>query len=227
MPDAPRIIVVVAAYRETGRVGDVVRGLKDRVAEVVVVDDGSPDGTGPEAEAAGARVVRHPLNRGQGAALATGLAYALSRGADVVVTFDADGQHDPDDLPALTGPILRGEADVALGSRFLDGRSNPPRLRRALLAAARFWTNLSTGVRLTDAHNGLRAFSRDAASRLRIRQDRMAHASEIVAEIGRLRLRRIEVPVRIRYSPETLRKGQSGLGALRILFDLLLGESAR
>ncbi len=227
MRPAPEVIAVIAAYREAGRVGAVVRELKTRVTEVVVVDDGSPDRTGAEAEAAGARVIRHVLNRGQGAALATGLAYALARGADVVVTFDADGQHDPEDIPALTGPILRGEADVALGSRFLDGRSNPPPLRRALLAAARVLTNFSTGVRLTDAHNGLRAFSREAASRIRIRQDRMAHASEITAEIGRLKLSRVEVPVRIRYTPESLRKGQSGLGAVRILFDLLLGEAVR
>jgi glycosyltransferase involved in cell wall biosynthesis len=125
---------VVAAYREVGRAGDVVRGLLPRVSEVVAVDDGSPDAIGAAAEAAGVRVVRRPLNRAQGAALATGLAHALARGADVVIPFDADGRHDPEDLPALVAlvaPLRRDDADVVLGSRFLDDRSNPPPLRRA------------------------------------------------------------------------------------------------
>lgn len=227
MSAAPRVVAVVPAYREAGRVGATVHTLRPYVDDVVVVDDGSPDATGDEARAAGARVLRHLLNRGQGAALATGIAYALRRGADVVVTFDADGQHDPEDLAALTAPLRDGSADVALGSRFLDGRSNPPPLRRLLLRLAVLFTRATTGLRLTDAHNGLRAFSRAAAAGLRIRQDRMAHASEILSEIRRLSLRVREVPVRVRYTEDSLRKGQRASGAFRILFDLLLGESLR
>lgn len=223
---APRIYAVVPAFAEASVIARVVAELRPFVDRVVVVDDGSPDTTAEAAEAAGAATLRHAVNRGQGAALATGIRYALLDGADVVVTFDADGQHAPEDLPALVRPVLEGRADVALGSRFLGG-SEVPALRRLLLAVAVVFTRLSTGLRLTDTHNGLRALSRRAAERIRLRQDRMAHASEILTEIGRLGLRIEEVPVRIRYTDYSRRKGQSALDALRVLLDLWLGGGAR
>jgi polyprenyl-phospho-N-acetylgalactosaminyl synthase len=227
MPPQAGVIAVIAAYHEEQAIEAVVRDLAPQVSEVVVVDDGSRDGTADAARRAGAVVLRHAINRGQGAALQSGIRLALARGAAIVVTFDADGQHVAADVPRLVAPVASGAADVALGSRFLGGTSNVPALRRLLLKAAVVFTRLTTGLQLTDAHNGLRAFSRRAAETIRIRQDRMAHASEIVSEIGRHRLRFVEVPVTVLYTDYSRAKGQSALGAFRVLFDLLLGKGVR
>jgi glycosyltransferase involved in cell wall biosynthesis len=227
MVPPPKVTAVIAAYNEERMVEPVVEGLAPYASEIIVVDDGSADGTGAAARQAGAVVLRHAINRGQGAALQSGIALALARGADVVVTFDADGQHVPGDVPRLVEPVLRGEVDVALGSRFLEDKSNVPALRRVLLKGAVAFTTLTTGLRLSDAHNGLRAFSRRAAETIRIRQDRMAHASEIVSEIRRHQLRFKEVPITVLYTDYSRAKGQSALGAFRVLLDLLVGKGVR
>jgi glycosyltransferase involved in cell wall biosynthesis len=218
------VYVVVPAYNEELVIGNVIRGLKARCAHVVVVDDASRDKTGAEATQAGAVVLTHLINRGQGAALRTGIDYALDRGAEVIVTFDSDGQHQPEDIDRLVTPILRGETDVTLGSRFLEPQSQIPALRKVTLKLAVLFTRLISRVRVTDTHNGLRALSRAAALRIQIRQDRMAHASEILDEIGRLQLRYREVPTKILYSDYTRQKGQRSSAAFRIAYDFLLGK---
>ena len=227
MDELAGVFAVIPAYNEGGAIARVVADLASRGAAVVVVDDGSGDDTGPCALGAGATVLRHEVNRGQGAALQTGLAYALLRGAEIVVTFDADGQHDADDLPRLLAPIRGGEAEIALGSRFLGDSGAVPRGRRLLLRAAVLFTRATSGVRLTDAHNGLRAFSRRAAERIDLQLDRMAHASEIIDQIRRSGLPYVEVPVTIRYTEYSRRKGQSSLAAARIALDYLLGKVLR
>jgi glycosyltransferase involved in cell wall biosynthesis len=227
MPPEPRIIAVIAAYQEAKAIEAVIRDLRPQVAEVVVVDDGSADDTAAVARRAGAVVARHVINRGQGAALQTGIAIAIARGATVVVTFDADGQHVASDVPKLVAPVARGEADVALGSRFLGGTSKVPAMRRLLLKGAVLFTWMTSGVRLSDAHNGFRALSRRAAGSIRIRQDRMAHASEIIAEIRRLSLRFVEVPITVLYTDYSRAKGQSAFGAFRVLLDLLVGKGVK
>src|SRR5690349_9990172 len=131
-----KLYVVIAAYNEAGAITGVVRELLATCPNVVVVDDGSRDETWRAAHAGGAVVLRHMLNRGQGAALQTGITYALAQGAEVIVTFDADGQHRPEDIPALVAPIARGEVDICLGSRFLEHGSAVPLGRRLLLMAA-------------------------------------------------------------------------------------------
>ena len=223
--DRKGVYVVVAAYQEVATVGAVVRELREVFPNVVVVDDGSHDATAESARAAGARVLRHALNRGQGAALQTGIAYALGRGAQIVVTFDADGQHQVADLPYLVEPIVRGSAEVVLGSRFIgEGRKDVPPLRRALLRCAVLFTWLASGLRLSDAHNGLRAFSRSAALQLDIQLDRMAHASELIDQVKRSGLPLTEVPVRIRYTDYSRAKGQRSSDALRVAADYLIGR---
>lgn len=221
------VCAVIPAYNEGGAIGRVVAGLVERGVDVVVVDDGSPDDTGSRALAAGATVLRHEVNRGQGAALQTGMAYGLARGAEILVTFDADGQHDPDDLPRLVAPLREGAAEIALGSRFLGDGGEIPAGRRLVLRAAVLFTRLTSRVRVTDAHNGLRAFSRRAAERIDLHLDRMAHASEIIDQIRRSGLRFTEVPVRVRYTEYSRRKGQSSLAAARIAIDYLLGKVFR
>jgi len=220
----PCVFAVVPAFDEAARIGDPLRGLEGRGLQVVVVDDGSRDETARIALQRGAWLLRNVVNCGQGAALQTGIDFALGRGAEVIVTFDADGQHDPEQISRLVEPLLRGEADVALGSRFLGSAVGMPRSRRLLLRAAVLFSRALSRLPVTDAHNGFRALSRRAAQRIRLQQPRMAHASELLDQIRLHRLRFVEVPVTIRYTPAGLAKGQSNLAALRILGELLLGR---
>jgi polyprenyl-phospho-N-acetylgalactosaminyl synthase len=222
--------VVIPAYNEEKMIGKVVREVRAHCSHVFVVDDGSSDRTAEAARAAEAVVLRHVLNRGQGAALATGIAAALKSGADVIVTFDADGQMDPADIASLVAPIEAELCDVVLGSRFLVGGHGlratgyVPPLRRLTLKAALAFTRLTTGLKLTDTHNGLRAFSRRAAAELEIYCDRMAHASEIIEEIARHGWRYRETPVTIRYTEYSMKKGQKLSGSFRILRDLIMSS---
>jgi len=164
---------------------------------------------------------------GQGAALQTGITYALTKGAEYVVTFDADGQHEASDIEAMLAPIVSGECEVTLGSRFLGEAVNLPATRRFLLQGAILFGAAMSGVSLTDAHNGFRAFSRRAAEKLDITLDRMAHASEIIDQIKRSKLTYKEVPVRIQYTAYSLAKGQSSRRAVKIVFDYLIGRLLR
>jgi glycosyltransferase involved in cell wall biosynthesis len=222
--DDERVWIVIPAYKEAGRIRTTLEELLPHYPNVVVVDDGSPDDCGSIAKLCGVWVVRHPINRGQGAAIQTGIDFALGRGAASIVTFDSDGQHDPADIPAMLAPIRSGEVDVALGSRFLGRTVGMPASRRIVLKLAVLFTRVASRIRVTDTHNGLRALSRRAAEAIRIRQDRMAHASEILDEIRRLRLRYTEVPVTIRYSAATLAKGQSSWNAVLILWQFFVGK---
>jgi glycosyltransferase involved in cell wall biosynthesis len=219
--------VICAAYNEATTIGRVVGELSRAGHQIVVVDDGSGDETRYIAAAAGAHVVAHPINLGQGAALQTGIDYALSQGADFLVTFDADGQHRISDIPRLLDALRRERADFALGSRFLGQTYNLPMLRRWLLQAATVFTRLTTGLRLTDSHNGLRALTRKGAGAIHLRQNRMAHASEILVEIAHSGLRYVEVPVTIEYTAYSLAKGQRIGDSVTILLDLFARELYR
>jgi glycosyltransferase involved in cell wall biosynthesis len=223
----PGLWVVVPAWNEARTIGTVVRGLAEHLPRVVVVDDGSTDRCGEIALAEGATVMRHAINLGQGAALQSGIAYALSRNASHIATFDADGQHDPASIADLRAALDASGADVALGSRFLHGTPRMPALRRFVLQAAVRLTRAQTGLALTDAHNGLRVFTRDAAARLEIRQPGMAHASEILATIARAKLRHVEVPTTVSYSEYSLQKGQRIGNSVKILFDMMYAAWTR
>ena len=223
-----KVVAVVPAFNEAQIIGAVIRGLRQFVDAVIVVDDGSLDQTAAVAAQQRAMALRHFLNRGQGAALQTGITWALRQGADIIVTFDADGQHDPNDLKQLVAPIRDGRYDVTLGSRFLrHARPSIPPARRYLLMLAAVFDRLRSGIRVTDTHNGLRAFSRSAAAAITIRQDGMAHASEILDEIARLRLRYVEVPVAISYTSYSRAKGQTWHSGRRILWDLVRQRFSR
>lgn len=221
------VFVVVPAYNESEVVGQVVESLKRDYPNVVVVDDGSTDQTREAAKAAGAIVLRHVINRGQGAAIQTGIEFSLLSGASHIVTFDADGQHDVADIARLLEPILRGDCEIAMGSRFLGEAIDLPVSRRIMLKLGVLFTRFTSGVNLSDVHNGLRAFSRRAAERIHIRLDGMAHASELIDLIHRSGLPYREVPVTIRYTAYSRAKGQSTRGALRIAWHYLLGRVVR
>jgi glycosyltransferase involved in cell wall biosynthesis len=216
-----RTWVVVAAYNEATVIGKVVADVLAAGYSLVVVDDGSTDATGDAAAAAGAVLVRHPINLGQGAALQTAIEFALSRGGEIIVTFDADGQHRASEIANLVDALTRHGADFALGSRFLDQDStNASRSRRLVLKAATWFTRLTTGLRISDTHNGMRAMTRRGASMIRLRQNRMAHASEILHQIAGSGLKYVETPVTIEYSAYSLAKGQKLSDAFTILVDL-------
>ncbi|MFA5946964.1 MAG: glycosyltransferase family 2 protein [Patescibacteria group bacterium] len=218
-----RVVAVIAGYNEEARIADAVRDALAYVPFAVVVDDGSRDKTGEVASKAGAHVLTHILNRGQGASLQTGMDYALNvLGAEAIVHFDADGQMRGGEIPLMLEPIMKGEADVVLGSRFLGREAeNMPGLRRAMILLGVLFTRGLSGIKVTDTHNGFRAFSRNAGLSVRISLDRMAHASEILDIIVNKRLKYVERPVTIRYSEETLQKGQSTLKAMATATDIL------
>jgi glycosyltransferase involved in cell wall biosynthesis len=217
---APCIWVVIPAYNEASVVANVVADVKRAGYRVAVVDDGSSDATGTCAADAGATVVRHPINLGQGAAIQTGIEFVLGEAADLLVIFDADGQHRTADIAVLITALDGQSADFALGSRFLGSSVNQPLSRRILLKAATWFTRLTTGLDVTDTHNGLRAMTRRGAQSINLRQNRMAHASEILHQIADSGLTYVEAPVTIEYSAYSLAKGQTLGDALTILTDL-------
>jgi glycosyltransferase involved in cell wall biosynthesis len=229
-----RTAILMPAFNEQNAIGRTLAAIRDCAPAlggicVLVVDDGSEPELGPAVfpfptEHFRVVLARHVVNLGQGAALETARRLALGEPSfDVFVTMDADGQHRVDGLAALASAVRAG-ADIALGSRFLERSSKIPRLRRCVIQGARLLEAALSGSRLTDAHNGFRAFSRRALAQVVLRQNRMAHATEITLHVHRLRrigFNVIEVPVCIEYSEQTLRKGQRATGAIRIVRDLM------
>lgn len=221
-PD-PHAWIVIPLYNEVDVIGDVIAQLLQEFAHVVCVDDGSTDGSARAAEDAGATLVRHPINLGQGAALQTGISFALSHPeCEYIVTFDADGQHRIEDALGMLEQARTGDVAIVFGSRFLDDRTDPGWVKRVVLKTAIWVTNLTTSMKLTDAHNGLRVIRRDAAERIELKQDRMAHATEIVLELGRTGLPWREYPVELLYTDYSKSKGQSVLNSVNILVDLIV-----
>ena len=214
--------IVVAAYNEEKSIARVINDLHaHKYRNIVVVDDGSKDRTYKIAKKAGVTVIRHLINRGQGASLKTGIDHALSKGADIVVTFDADGQHLASEIKNLVKPIKEGKVDAALGSRFLK-KIKMPFVRRVFLKGGALIFLIMYGIKLTDSHNGFRALSRKAIQKMELRTDRMEHASEIVEEIARNKIRYKEVPVTILYTDYSKARGQSNWNAFRIFFRMIM-----
>ena len=226
-----KLSIVIPAYNEASTIGKVVQQvmsleLPDIQKEVIVVDDGSCDQTGEIARSKGAVVVRHFINRGLGGALGTGIEAALCWAADVVVTFDADGQHSADDITQVIQPVLMDRADVVIGSRMLEA-GRMPWERRVANRLANFITSILLGIRTTDSQSGLRAFSRLAAEQIRITANYYEVSTEICGEIERHHLRLTEVPIRSIYTEYSLSKGQGFGVGLKTLFRLLLFRNVR
>ncbi|MGH4009219.1 MAG: glycosyltransferase family 2 protein [Pseudonocardiaceae bacterium] len=217
--------VIIPVYNEVTVIAQVVADLHATFRNIVCVDDGSTDGSAAQIATTAAHLVRHPINLGQGAALQTGLRYALARpGGQFFVTFDADGQHRVADAARMVDAARGGLADVVLGSRFLapqdDRRHRVPLLKRIVLRLVVALSPVARKMRLTDAHNGLRVFNREVAGQLHIRMNGMAHASEIVSLLARSSWTVRELPVTIRYTEYSTSKGQSVVNGVNILFDL-------
>jgi polyprenyl-phospho-N-acetylgalactosaminyl synthase len=217
--------IIVPAFNEGAAIAEVLNRLVQLPYNIVLVDDGSSDDTAQQALNFPVTVLQHVCNLGQGAALQTGISYALGfEETRFIVTFDSDGQHNADDIARLLEPLRAGTHEVSLGSRFFNANDavNISFIRRIFLKAATLLTKLTTGLNLTDTHNGLRAFTREAASKIYITQNRMAHASEILNQISSLQLQYCEIPVKILYTQYSLKKGQSLFNSLNIIWDLMV-----
>jgi len=211
---------IVPAHNEEDSIGPVVAGLLQQVDRVVVVDDGSLDATAEAAQRAGAFVLSHAVNRGQGAALETGHEYARRAGASFVLHFDADNQFDSADIVPALKALKAAQADVLFGSRFLDGRSNVPWFKRAIiLPVGRIINRLFGTHRLSDAHNGFRILNRRALHAISIRHDRMAHATDIPIQAKQNDLSVIEFPVKVTYHEYGQRAGKG----FDVVKDLMFG----
>ena len=218
-----QVYIVIPAYNEQKLIAKVVTGLKKAgYHNIIVVDDGSKDMTYSVAKKAGVRVLRHLVNRGQGAALRTGIDYALLKGADIIVTFDADGQHNVNDLKAMIAPVAKGEVDITLGSRFLGKKSNVSLCKAMMLKGGALIFRIMYGIRLSDSHNGLRAMSAKTARLLDITSDKMEHASEIPEKIAKKKIRYKEIPVNIKYTDYSIADGQTSLAAFKIFFRMIM-----
>ncbi|MBU0530997.1 MAG: glycosyltransferase family 2 protein [Candidatus Uhrbacteria bacterium] len=218
--------VVIPAYNEGTKLAEVLRAVLEYVSNVVVVDDGSVDDTYEVAKRTGVSVLRHRINRGQGAALATGIEFALRSGAEAIVTFDSDGQMAASDIPMMLEPIAGGEAEAVLGSRFVkDTVHNMPALRKMIVKGGILFTRILSRIDVTDTHNGFRAFSRAAAKKITINQDRMTHASEILDQISKQKIKFVERPVTITYTDYSMgRANNSNLNAIKIAARMIFSK---
>jgi glycosyltransferase involved in cell wall biosynthesis len=217
------------AYNEGAVLSKTVDEVLNHGFTVVVVDDGSCIPASRYLQSRPVHYLRHLTNLGQGAALQTGMQYALSNWASVVVHFDADGQHSAEQIHALIEPIRCGECDVVMGSRFIDpnDRRQVPFLKRLVLKAGVCVSWIFAGLWLTDTHNGFRALSHAAARRIRLTENGYAHATEILELIRKSGLRYKEIPATVRYTEHSLAKGQSMLNSVNILFDLVARKLVR
>lgn len=217
------VTIIVPVYNEARVIKENIEHILGKFPRVICVNDGSTDGTVFEIAKTGAIIINHPINLGQGAALQTGIEYAL-KDPDVkyFVTFDADGQHRLEDVETMVNYIRTHEVDIVLGSRFLGRTENMTWVKKITLKLAVKFSNTTTGLRLTDAHNGLRVFNRRFADNLEITMPDMAHASEIIHRIADNKFKYAELPVTIAYTDYSRAKGQSIMNAINISFDLLL-----
>jgi len=222
-----KIFCIIPAYNEERSIVNVVNKVKKNVDVVVVVDDCSIDRTFDLSSSTDAVVLRHALNRGQGAALETGNQYALRNGADVVVHFDADGQFLSEEIKDVLLPIREGAADIVFGSRFLNNKTEMPFFKKNILFPIARKVNYFFGIKTTDPQSGFRAFNRITLEKLNIQNDGSAHCSEILMKAFRLKLKIMEVPITVVYNEFGQGlfgdKGR-GKGGLAIVRDLLLSR---
>lgn len=221
------IFIVIPAYNEEKRIGKVLKELKKEYRNVVVIDDGSTDNTKNIAKKYCKHVLRHAVNRGQGAALKTGIDYSLSQEADIIVTFDADGQFLVKEIKKVINPILKNEVDVVLGSRFLGKAVNIKILKKLVLKFGVFVVYVLYGIKVTDSQGGFRALSRKAAEKIKITSDRMEHAGELFWEIKKNKLKYREVPVTVIYDKYALKKGQSWTNSFDLGLKMIIKRFIR
>ena len=217
-----KALLLIPAFNESQVLGRVIRSVKQTLKiDILVVDDGSVDATAQVAKLNKVKLIRHIINRGLGAALATGIDYALKNGYAYVITFDSDGQHEASDIPIIIKTLISDKADVVIGSRLLNGK-NMPILRKLINILSNFATYLLYGIWTSDSQSGFRGFNRRALEVIQIRSQRMEVSTEIFGEIQKHNLRVKEIPVRAKYTPYSVAKGQPISNAGNVLWKLLL-----
>lgn len=219
-----KAIIIIPAYNEAKVIGQVLGGIlrqQNFTADILVIDDGSTDNTFAVASQTGVIAIRHRINRGQGAAIKTGIDFAIAHGYEAAVFFDADGQMEAGEITLFLNRLASGY-DVVLGSRNLGRAVDMPLFKKIVKRAALIFTNLTSGMKLSDTHNGFQAWTIEALKKIRLDQDRMAYASQVINEVARLRLKYVEVPVTIKYTDYSKQKGQSIWNSFSILWDLLI-----
>lgn len=220
-----KIFVIIPAFNESSQIGFVIDDLLlNGFENIVVVDDGSIDNICEIIldKYKNVFLLKHIVNRGQGASLATGVSFALNNNADIIVHFDADGQMQAQDINKLVEVLQRGEADVVVGSRFQN--SQIPFLRKILLIGARLFNRYFMKIKVTDTTSGFRVMTSDVAKIIEIKHDRMAHCSQIMQDIHKKNLKVKEVPVNIKYTEYSLKKGQNFFDAFKVLWEIILGK---
>jgi len=224
-PDPRQVFVVIPAYNEHASIHSVTQELLKHGYRLVIVDDGSKPSLAPVLNDLPVIYARHRVNLGQGAALQTGIEIALANEASFVVTFDADGQHEAGDIADAINLLVENQLDVVLGSRFLENPAKDMSAgRKRVLKMARYINFIFTGILLTDAHNGFRCMTAEAAGKITLKQNGMSHATEFLSIIRKQKLRYAEMPVSVYYTDYSKAKGQRSWHGFRILFDLLLSK---
>lgn len=222
-----KLAILIPAYNEEKTIQKVIETLPKTIPgisdiKVVVVNDGSADNTAEIAHEAGATVISHVINRGLGGALGTGFKYAKTHNFDLLITFDGDGQHNPDDIAPVIAPIVAGDADVSIGSRFLGYKGHMPWYRRVGIFGLNIITYLLFWIWTTDSQSGLRAFSRNAIEKIQIKSNKMEVSSEFFYEISLRDLKMTEVPIHSIYTLYSLQKGQKNINGINVVVKLIL-----
>jgi polyprenyl-phospho-N-acetylgalactosaminyl synthase len=222
------VAIIIPAYNEGPAIAATIKGIPKEFSHIICIDDGSSDDTSSQIKTTRAMLVRHPINLGQGAAIQTGIEYGLlNPKINYFVTFDADGQHRIQDVKKMFEHLKKKKLDIVLGSRFLGSAENISTRKRVLLKLAVKFSNITSGVKLTDTHNGLRVFNRFAAENLQLKLPDFSHASEIIERIAEKNLKYEEVPVTIIYTDYSRSKGQSMINAVNISFDMIINRAMK
>lgn len=221
------IFVIVPVYNESKVLTKVIKNLKKKFKNIICIDDCSTDDSYFKLKKLKDIIlIKHIINQGQGAALQTGINFAKLKKADIFVTFDSDGQHSVKEAEDMVKEINFKNVDIILGSRFKETsfKSEIPFLRRQILKKAVVISNLFSGLRLTDTHNGLRVFNRRFANKLNIKMNGMSHPNEFLDIIKKNNLKYLEFPTKIKYNKYTINKGQKNINSLNILFDIIINK---
>ncbi len=228
MKDKSSVFVIIPCYNESAVIRKTVASVSEKGYTVVVVDDCSKDNSKKELKGLPVFYLRHRVNMGQGAALQTGICFSFKKNAEYFVTFDADGQHEVNDIEGMMEEMSKENSDIVFGSRFLPGsKTNVPVSRSFVLNAARFVNYLVSGILLSDAYNGLRILNRKAAAVLKLTENKMAHATQIQMLVSKNKLSYTEFPNSIHYNEYTMGKGLKNRDGLKILFEIILHKIFR
>ena len=215
-----KVFIVIPAYNEAAKIGKVIRDLKKyNYCNIVVVDDGSKDNTSEVAKKNGAFVIKQIMNLGAGGATITGFDYAIREGADIIVTIDADGQHDVKDIKKVMQPILDKKAELVIGSRLMNPKGMPF-IRRFGNTCLNILTFLLFGVWTTDSQSGFKAMTKEAYKKMHLKSNGFEICSEIIKEIGRTRIKFTEVPIKVIYTDYSMSKGQSIMNGIKTFINL-------